>query len=441
MTLAIPSGYRRLSETSVILYLATIPALSARLGGRPETWTVQEVSDGYLNLVFLVDGPAGSVCVKQSLPHVRVDESWRLPLDRNLCEKNWFAHLAPHVGRAVPAVYHHDPDLYVLVIETLRPHEVLRTALIGGRRYPDAARDVAEFVARSTFFSSDLFQPYEVKQDVIARLRSNDALHRIMRELVFRDPFYDTDRNHWTTPQLDGIVAGFYGDPAVRIAASRIGYKFMTSSQALVHNDLHTGAIMVSADDTRVIDPEFGVYGAIGIDPGAFIGHLFLAYFSQPAHATPDDDRRAFQTWILEQIEIFWTTFRRRFLELWRENAGGDGYEPVVFADAAGQAALEAERQRFLDEIWSDVRAFAAVKMIRSIIGYSHFGDLESIADPDAKAAAEAGALSLGRLLLIEPERFATIADVTVAARRLEVAVAPAGTRLAFATLDGSVVA
>jgi 5-methylthioribose kinase len=192
---------------------------------------------------------------------------------------------------------------------------------------------------------------------------------------------------------------------------------------------------MASADDTRIIDPEFGVYGAIGIDPGAFIGHLFLAFYSQPGHATPNDDRKEFQTFILEQIEIFWTRFRAVFLNLWRENSGGDAYPSFIFADAAGQAALEAERQRFLDEIWSDTLAFTAVKMIRSTIGYSHFGDLETIADPDQKAASEAGALSLGRLILREPSRFRSIADLTAAARRLEIPRQAPGTQLAFAEL------
>jgi len=437
MTTTSTAGYRKLSPTTVPPFIANVPALAERLGGQQNDWSVREVSDGYLNFVFLVDGPDGSVCVKQSLPHVRVDESWPVPLERNLGEKHWFEHLAPHVGRAIPEIYHHDPQLFTLVIETLRPHEVLRTALIEGRRYPNVARDVADFVARSTFFSSDFFQPYETKQEIIARLRSNDPMHRIMRELVFRDPFYDTPRNHWTTPQLDDIVAGFYSDPQLRIAASRIGHKFMTSTQALVHSDLHAGAIMLSADDTRVIDPEFGVYGAIAIDTGAFIGHLFIAYFSQPGHATAEDDRRDFQAWILASVEEFWNEFRARFLALWRQHGGGDAYERCVFADAAGVEALDAERERFLDEIWADTLAFAAVKIIRSIIGYSHFGEMESIADLDQKAASEAGALSLGRLLLLQPQRFTTIADVVAAARRLEVPKQAPGRRLAFATLDG----
>lgn len=48
---------------------------------------------------------------------------------------------------------------------------------------------------------------------------------------------------------------------------------------------------MVTQTSTQCIDPEFGFYGPIGFDVGAFVGNLLLAYFSQDGHATPKDDR------------------------------------------------------------------------------------------------------------------------------------------------------
>ncbi len=38
-----------------------------------------QVGDGNINFVFIVEGPAGGICVKQALPYVRcVGESWPL---------------------------------------------------------------------------------------------------------------------------------------------------------------------------------------------------------------------------------------------------------------------------------------------------------------------------------------------------------------------------
>lgn len=67
--------------------------------------------------------------------------------------------------------------------------------------------------------------------------------------------------------------------------------RFCERTQALLHGDLHTGSIMVTQTSTKCIDPEFGFYGPMGFDVGAFLGNLMLAYVSQDGHATPKDDR------------------------------------------------------------------------------------------------------------------------------------------------------
>lgn len=51
---------------------------------------------------------------------------------------------------------------------------------------------------------------------------------------------------------------------------------------------------MVTPDSTQVIDPEFGFYGPMGFDIGAFIGNLILAYFSQDGHSEKEGDRRVY---------------------------------------------------------------------------------------------------------------------------------------------------
>ena len=74
--------YVPIDEAKLSSILAGLPEVSAKLGGAPAQWRVREVGDGNLNLVFIVEGPAGGVVVKQALPYVRlVGESWPLPLD------------------------------------------------------------------------------------------------------------------------------------------------------------------------------------------------------------------------------------------------------------------------------------------------------------------------------------------------------------------------
>jgi len=66
---------------------------------------------------------------------------------------------------------------------------------------------------------------------------------------------------------------------------------------------------MVTANDTRVIDAEFAVYGPIGFDLGLFVGNLLISYFSQPGHESRPANRAEYGQWILSQIGEFWHEF------------------------------------------------------------------------------------------------------------------------------------
>jgi len=414
------SGYRPLDEAGIRSFLDSLPAIRERLGGDSARWTVREVGDGNLNLVFLVDGPAGAVCIKQSLPYVRAaGESWPMPLERTYFEQAYYKLAGPHVKGLAPEIYHYDPVLFALVMEQLSPHVIMRRGLIEGRRYPDAARHVGEYIAQACFFTSDLAIPLDGKFAGVADFAHNLALMRITAELVFTDPYRVVERNRWTSPELDELAASVRADAPLKAAAARFGHKFLSSSEALIHGDLHTGSVMVTETDTRVIDPEFAIYGPIGFDLGAFLANLLMSYYSQSGHASAGNDRRDLQRWLLEQIPVFWHSFAGRFAELWRSHSGGDAYPKDLFSAASDRAAFEAEQQRFLAALFADMIGFAGVKTIRRIFGFAHNADFEQIADRHKRARAEAGAVRLARLFLTEPQRFRTPADIVAEAEGL----------------------
>src|SRR5690242_11946526 len=100
-----PEGYRILREGDLRDYLAGIPAVAKRLGGPPDGWSISEVGDGNLNLVFIVKGTSGGLAVKQALPYVRlVGESWPLPLSRSHYEYLALMHQARIAPGLAPAV-------------------------------------------------------------------------------------------------------------------------------------------------------------------------------------------------------------------------------------------------------------------------------------------------------------------------------------------------
>ena len=420
MALETPEGYSALAEDTVADYLASLPGIGDRLGGGPGEWTVGEVGDGNLNLVFLVEGPAGGLCVKQSLPYVRlVGEGWPMPLSRAFFEHRCMTIHGGHVGRLIPEVYHYDPRRYAIVMERLSPHIIMRQGMIKAVRYPRFAEHISTYMARSLFFTSDLAMTAGDKKSQVAVFCGNTELCKITEDLIFTEPYRVAERNRWTAPQLDAIAAEVRADAALKVAVSRLKLKFMADAEALLHGDLHTGSVMVTRDDSRVIDSEFAFFGPMGFDVGAVIGNLLINFYSQDGHATLDDNREDYQDWVLETTEAAWALFERKFLDLWRAHGHGDAYPRDLFADADGGAALERERGAYMRRLFRDSIGFGAAKMIRRILGLAHNIDLEWIADPDRRAACETRCLRLARDLMVNADRYATIGDVTAAAREL----------------------
>ena len=255
-----------LREADLRDYLAGCPAVAARLGGAPAAWSISEIGDGNLNLVFIVKGTKGGVAAKQALPYVRlVGESWPLPLSRSHYEYLALTHQARLAPGLVPAVLHHDETLALVAMELLEPHIIMRKGLIAGTTYPRFVDDITTFMAQTLFFTSDLALPAAEKKEGIAAFAGNHALCKITEDLIFTDPYREAEQNRWTSPWLDATAMRFREDLDAHVAISRLKLKFLSSPEALVHGDLHTGSIMVTESETRVIDPEFAFYGPIGI--------------------------------------------------------------------------------------------------------------------------------------------------------------------------------
>jgi len=149
------------------------------------------------------------------------------------------------------------------------------------------------------------------------------------------------------------------------------------------------------------------------------LANLLMAYFASAGHERTLGERQAFESWVLETVEKVWNEFARKFLDLWRAGATGDAYPASLFAGEKGAACLEAERQAYMQRLFTDTVGFAAAKTLRRIFGLAHNIDFELIEDPRRRAISEARAVRLARAMMVETGAFPNISDVTGAARKL----------------------
>lgn len=415
--IAVPKGYAAQNPLSLAACLARVPSLAARLGGKPEGWRVEEVGDGNLNLVFKVYGPQGAMVVKQALPYVRlVGESWPLPLSRAHYEHMALLEQAKHTGNLVPQIYHYDETLSLIAMELLEPHIIMRRGMINGIEYPRFADDVSTFMARTLFFTSDLALTADRKKAMIGAFSGNTALCKISEDLIFTDPYRIAELNRWTKPYLDPYAERWREDGDLKVAASLLKLKFMSSAEAMIHGDLHTGSVMLTADNTRIIDPEFAFMGPMGFDVGAVLANFLLNYFSQDGHEETPGARDAYRAWILETLSLIWQSFAAKFIGLWRDHQTGDAYPPSLFQGELGHIQLESARRNYMRGLWVDTVGFAAAKMIRRILGLAHNIDLEWIKDERLRATCEARALTMARDMMVNSGNYPDVGSLAVAA-------------------------
>ncbi|ADO55663.1 S-methyl-5-thioribose kinase [Paenibacillus polymyxa] len=380
------SKYHPLTTEEAIEFVKNIPGFFSQ----EAQLECREIGDGNLNLVFhITDSKSNkSIIAKQALPYVKiVGESWPLSLDRARIEREALQQEHQLCPELVPAVLGYDDELALTVMEDLSSHTIMRKGLIEGNRYPLFANHIGEFLARTLFFTSDLGMNQQDKKELVKRF-INPELCKITEDLILDEPYRFSDNNNYGV-YIEDEAEALRTDQVLHLEVALLRERFMTRTEALLHGDLHTGSIFVTAESTKVIDPEFAFYGPMGFDIGAVIANLLLNYAAQPGWTSGEKALKEKRDWLLKTVIQVWEQFESRFRTLW------DKHVTDHLARTPGYQDL------YLQKVLQDTIGFAGCKVIRRIISLSHVADIDTIADPDIKEAAERLALAIGKALVL----------------------------------------
>lgn len=381
-------SYEHLSVETIPGYLASRPELASRID-TSNIETIEEVGDGNLNLVFIVQSQDGrGVVLKQSLPYVRlVGPEWPMTPDRARIEyETTLAHsrCSPSM---VPEMYLFDAERFIIGMEDLSDHRVWRGALSEGREHEGVAIQLGRYVASVAFGTSVFGLKAEDQQAELARA-VNPELCRITEDLVFSEPYVNAGRNS-TLPGNEKDAAELANNIDMVTEIGQLKWTFLTHAEALIHGDLHTGSVMVRDADgeressAKVIDSEFAFYGPVGFDLGA----LWANYLIASARALAlGNERHAL--WTLGLYEQTWNAFDSTFRQLWLQRV-----DPRTFNDAV--------LERTLNQWGLDAAGFAAAKMARRIVGLAKASDVETL-DPSVREGAARGLLRVAQEFAVQ---------------------------------------
>jgi len=405
--------YQALNEQTIIAYIKSRPALE-RIFPPDAPLTAKEVGDGNLNMVYIIQSaadPARSAVVKQALPYLRIlGESWALTRERMRFETQALLQYNKLTPGLAPEIYDHDDEMSLVVMENLDKHLIMRKALVARQQLPRFADHISTFMARNLFFTSDLYLTGLEKKTLQAQY-VNPHLNKIQEDFVFTNPLMESPENNWN-PLVDDEVKRVRANGALKIAAAEMKESYMTHGQALIHSDLHTGSIMVNANDTRVIDPEFAFYGPMGFDIGAVLENLVLNIAAHYGHTSDPEQRTAYQHYLLDMLRSTWEQFAQKFEALWIENNKGELAPPKYWNYPGGQAAFAEFRRRYILNVLRDTAGHGGCKMLRRMMGVVSVWDISSIADPVKRAIGERFAIRVGERWLLAHDQVSTIDDL-----------------------------
>lgn len=342
----------------------------------PSATAAELPGPGNVNQVFRVIDDAGqSVIVKQALPYLKiVGDSWPLTLGRARIEAEALKLANQCAPGLTPALIDYDPAMAVVVMEDLQGFEVWRSALMAQRDYPAVPAQVGEYCARMFVGTSDFGMPPSQRKLLSARF-CNPELCGITEALVFTDPFQDAGSNNFGA-ELVGPVRKLWSDRELQRAACLIRYHFRTTSESLIHGDLHTGSILAGPAGGRIIDTEFSFVGPVAYDIGVVLGNLLISFL---AHRAQHHDRFATRLWLA--ADQFWSSFTETLAALWPPQ--------------------EPWQDRFLARTLQCAARYAGTKLIRRVVGLAHAPDIDEIVDDGERFKAQLDALAAGRALML----------------------------------------
>lgn len=396
-------SYQALNEKSAVDYLQETAKQVSTLAEQLEPpLSAREVGDGNLNQVFIVDTGKNTLILKQALPYLRVaGEDWQLTRERMRFETQALLRYGELTPELVPTIYHHDLEMSLVVMEYLDNFEVMRKPITEGKRFANFADNIATFMARSHFFTSDAFLSSAEKKAQQAAF-INPELCKLQEDFVFTNPFMTSEENRWN-PQLEPDISTLRQDGQLKTIINHVKTDYMTNAQAMLHGDLHTGSLMVNDTALKVIDPEFAFYGPVAYDVGTLFANIVLAAASQVHHTADEKARQEYQQYLLEHIPTIWQQYATLFDQLWQDHNEGDLSPKAYWDFDSGEAAFAEFRQQYIQDILKNSALHGGCELLRRLMGIVSVYDLSSITDESMRVIAERQALHIAKKWLTTP--------------------------------------
>lgn len=305
--------------------------------------------------------------------------SQRMQLEMDVYDE-WKKLLEPGLAtQYLPTIYYFDKSHMVVIMEfldgyTLLDHVLVSDHLPSFAALEQIANSLGDFMGKMHAKThSTVLDPERI--EYLRQHYENRDMRDIQLQFVFSKCYHEA-----TDEQREGLA--LTPDFMNQVELLKRQYDAQENAGGglvLSHGDLHPGSVMVNTNNglTKVIDPEFTVYGPPGLDVGSLLSGYCLAAIHQAFqnNTTAADD-------IVKHAQAVWDSYTKAF------TASYQGSSTTVDSDNNALDIL-------LRDIAVETVGFTVAEVCRTALEFAGGRKWLQFDDPRKKAAAKKAALLL----------------------------------------------
>ena len=341
--------------------------------------SLEEDGDGYINFVYRVSDGKWKLILKQARKDGRVAALKDMSLDRAALEYDYMKLGRVIVPEYFPELYFYDAENLVFAVEDVSHLKIARFQLNKSIMFPKMAGQIAEYLAKMHFYTSDYYLDTDTFRKLQVRFM-NARMREVFDNMAFmnRDIGTPEGPGFELDPEYADYIRDLVFDPRVVLERYKLRDLFMRKAEVLLHGDFHTSNVFVDQEDLKVIDMEYAFFGPAAYDLGYQESHL-LSQFICGAFRPFDSEaeRRNFVSYMLASMQHLFDEYCRVFFACWDNDA------KAVYQGVPGMQ--EYVRKQLLQNM---IGFCATSNIFRCAGGHGNYPEYDDLTDKTAQRNA-----------------------------------------------------
>ena len=364
--------------------------------------SLEEDGDGYINFVYRVSDGKYKIILKQARKDGRVAELHDMSLDRAALEYDYMKLGHVIVPEYLPKLYFYDEENLAFAVEDISHLKIARFQLNKSIMFPKMAGQIADYLARIHFYTSD----YYLDTDTFRRLQirfSNAKMRAVFDDMAFgnRDVDGSGKMGFELDPEYADYIRDLVFDPKVVLERYKLRDLFMRKAEVLLHGDFHTSNIFVDQEDLKVIDMEYAFFGPAAYDLGYQESHLLSQCVCAAFRPFDSEaERWTFVSYMLASMQHLFADYCRVFFECWDADA-----KPIY-------QGVEGMQEYIQKQLLKDMIGFcASSNLFRCAGGHGNYPEYDDLTDKEAQRNATVLSILMDHQMITHREKYADVQE------------------------------